>query len=172
MADKEAGAPLPSDDPDYGMLPPKALEKLFGIDIVVSNPDEPGDGIFEVIRDRKGNTIYLRNPKTRRWLRAEGPTAQRLVHEAQNNVVVDCAPTLLPIPIERNSTTLTRKRKRDDDVGEPAQAVAKKDRVQQKKDARRHWRIAGTALRFSARVQKQRASSHTGCSLDFEKMDI
>jgi hypothetical protein len=62
-----------------------------------------------VIRDRKGNTLYLRNPKTNRWLRALGPTAQRLVDEAQNAVVAPkrkreqedvgeaCATTLLPV---------------------------------------------------------------------------
>jgi hypothetical protein len=45
-----AGAPPPSlsddDDLDYGTLPPKSLERLFGIDIVVRNPDEPACAIL------------------------------------------------------------------------------------------------------------------------------
>lgn len=176
-----AGAPPlpPSDDDelDYGSLPPKALEKLFGVDTIVRNPDDPTDGVFEVIKDKKGVVLCIRNPRSGRWLRYEKGTAQRLVDEAQNAVVVDCAPTLLPVRIERRPST--RKRKRDDDVeqgdvGEPAQAVVKKkiDRVQQKKDARKRWRVSGTAVRFSARVQQQQASSHTGLSLDFERMDV
>ena len=128
-----AGAPPPSlsddDDLDYGTLPPKSLERLFGVDIVVANPDEPGDGIFHVIRDRKGKTLYLRNPKTNRWLRALGPTAQRLVDEAQNAVVAPkrkreqedvgeaSATTLLPVRKHKKEEEWSRKREQED-VGE------------------------------------------------------
>ena len=77
MADKDkAGAPLPSDDPDYGSLPPKALEKLFGVDTILRNPDDPTDGLFEVIKDKKGVVLCIRNPRSGRWLRYEKGTAQ------------------------------------------------------------------------------------------------
>jgi hypothetical protein len=176
-----AGAPpLPpsdNDEPDYGLLPPKALEKLFGVDTILRNPDDPTDGLFEVIKDKKGVVLFLRNPRSGRWLRYDKGTAQRLVDEAQNAVVQD-VPTLLPVRIEPRPST--RKRKRDDDVeqgdvGEPAQAVVKKtavDRVQQKKNAKKKWRVAGTAVRFSLRTRQQQATTHTGLSLDFERMDV
>ena len=172
-----AGAPLPppslsdDDEPDYGTLPPKSLERLFGVDIVVANPDEPGDGIFHVIRDRKGKTLYLKNPSTNRWLRALGPTAQRLVDEAQNGAVV--APK--------------RKRKIDEeqeDVGEASARIVSarkreeepplpvKNRVARKKDARKHWKVAFESVRSSLRLHKQKQSASTGLSLDFDSMDI
>ena len=122
-----AGAPPPSlsddDDLDYGTLPPKSLERLFGVDIVVANPDEPGDGIFHVIRDRKGKTLYLRNPKTNRWLRALGPTAQRLVDEAQNAVVAPKRKREQEDVDEAQNAVVAPKRKRkideeQEDVGE------------------------------------------------------
>ena len=68
MADKDkalAGPPLP-DEPAYGTLPPKALEKLFGVDTIVRNPDDPTDGVFEVIKDKKGVVLCIRNPLRQR----------------------------------------------------------------------------------------------------------
>ena len=168
-----AGAPpLPpsdNDEPDYGLLPPKALEKLFGVDTILRNPDDPTDGLFEVIKDKKGVVLFLRNPRSKRWLRYEKGTAQRLVDEAQNALVVD-VPTLLPVRIEPRVSG--RKRKIDDG---DEQAVVKKtavDRVQQKKNAKKKWRVAGTAVRFSLRTRQQQATTHTGLSLDFERMDV
>ena len=220
MSDKDkdlAGPPrLAPDEPAYGTLPPKALEKLFGVDTILRNLDDPTDGVFEVIKDKKGDTLCIRNPRSKRWLRYEKGTAQRLLDDAQNSVAVD-TPTLLPVPIE--TRTSGRKRKSVDyseqnDVGETAQAVVKKtaqsvvketaqavvketaqavvketaqavvkktaeavkqtavDRVRQKKDARKRWRVAGAAVRYSLRIREQEASSHTGLSLEFDRMDV
>lgn len=174
----EAGA-KGFDDPDYGTIrsiPPKVLEKMFGTDIILRNPDEPTEGVFSVIKDKKGIILCVKNPRSGRWLRYQKGTAQRLVDEAQNAVVQN-VPTLLPIPIEPRRSM--RKRKRDDDVeqedvGKPAQAV-KKDRVREKKDAKKNWRVAGIAVRFSLRVQQQQQqqqASHTGLSMDFDMLDI
>jgi len=172
----EAGA-KGFDEPDYGTIrsiPPKVLEKMFGTDIIPRNLDDPTDGVFEVIKDqKKGIVLCVRNPRSGRWLRYDKGTAQRLIDEAQNAVVQD-VPTLLPIPIKPRRST--RKRKRDDDVeqedvGEPAQAV-KKDRVREKKDAKKNWRVAGTAVRFSLRARKQQTTRHTGLSMEFDMLDI
>ena len=197
MSDKDkdlAGPPrLAPDEPAYGTLPPKALEKLFGVDTILRNLDDPTDGVFEVIKDKKGDTLCIRNPRSKRWLRYEKGTAQRLLDDAQNSVAVD-TPTLLPVPIE--TRTSGRKRKSVDyseqndvgDVGETAEVVKKTaeavkktaeavkktavDRVRQKKDARKRWRVAGAAVRYSLRIREQEASSHTGLSLEFDRMDV
>ena len=212
MSDKDkdlAGPPrLAPDEPAYGTLPPKALEKLFGVDTILRNLDDPTDGVFDIIKDKNGNILCIRNPRSKRWLRYEKGTAQRLLDDAQNSVAVD-TPTLLPVPIE--TRTSGRKRKSVDyseqnDVGETAQAVVKKtaqsvvketaqavvketaqavvkktaeavkqtavDRVRQKKDARKRWRVAGAAVRYSLRIREQEASSHTGLSLEFDRMDV
>lgn len=170
MADKDKAGAKGGDDPDYGMLPPKALEKLFGVDTIVRNPDDPTDGVFEVIKDKKkGVVLCVRNPRSGRWLRYDKGTAQRLIDEAQNAVVQD-VPTLLPVRIEPRVSG--RKRKIDDG---DEQAVVKKtavDRVQHKKDAKKNWRVAGTAVRFSLRARKQQTTTHTGLSLDFDMLDI
>ena len=212
MSDKDkdlAGPPrLAPDEPAYGTLPPKALEKLFGVDTILRNLDDPTDGVFDIIKDKNGNILCIRNPRSKRWLRYEKGTAQRLLDDAQNSVAVD-TPTLLPVPIE--TRTSGRKRKSVDyseqnDVGETAQAVVKKtaqsvvketaqavvketaqavvkktaeavkqtavDRVRQKKDARKRWRVAGAVVRYSLRIREQEASSHTGLSLEFDRMDV
>ena len=185
-------------DKDNASLPPKALEKLFGVDTIVFNPDDPTDGVFDAIKDKKGVILCIRNPRSKRWLRYDKGTAQRLVDEAQNGLVVD-VPTLSPVRTESRTESRTsgRKRKTVDyseqkDVGESAQAVKKTavavgetkqavkvSRVQQKKDARKQWRVAGTAVRFSLRVRaeqqrvlEEEQSSHTGMSLDFDALDI
>lgn len=200
MAEKDkdlAGPPLP-DEPAYGTLPPKVLEKLFGVDTIVRNPDDPTDGVFDVIKDKKGVILCIRNPRSKRWLRYDKGTAQRLVDEAQNALVVD-VPTLSPVRTESRTESRTSGRKRktvdyseQEDVGESAQAVKKTavavgetaqvvkvNRVQQKKDAKKNWRVACVAVRFSLRVrgEQQRVreeaqSSHTGMSLDFNALDI
>ena len=257
MADGST-APAGEPEPAYGLLPPKSLEKLFGVDTILRNPDDPTDGVFEVIKDKKGNILCIRKEYkggSKRWLRYEKGTVQRLVDDAQNAVAVD-VPTLLPdatllpwpppgfcgpfpahwprieprtsgrkrksvddvgdvgenavavdvptlLPVRIEPRTSGRKRKSVDyseqndvgDVGETAEVVKKTaevvkktagvvektasavkktavDRVQQKKDARKRWRVAGTVLRFSTRLRKQEASSHTGLSLDFDAMDV
>lgn len=184
--DKDAGAPLPSDEPDYGTLPPKSLEKLFGVDVILKNPDDPTDGVFQVIKN-KGLILCIRNPRSKRWLRYDKGTAQRLIDEAQNGVAID-VPTLLPVRIE--TRTSGRKRKSVDlgDVGETSESakVVKKDRVLEKKNAKKNWRVATTAVRFSLRVREEQERTrkeqervreeeetcHTGMSLEFDALDI
>ena len=160
MADKDKAGAKGGDDPDYGMLPPKALERLFGTDIILRNPDEPSDGTFDVIKDKKGVVLCIRSPRSGRWLRFNKTSAQRLVDEAQ---------TLLPVLIEPR--VIGRKRKSVDYGEQEAQAV-KVNRVQQKKDAKKNWRVSGRAVRFSLRVREQTQTSHTGCSLDFDALEI
>ena len=171
MADGSKTAPpvVSPNEPAYGTLPPKALEKLFGVDTIVRNPDDPTDGVFDVIKDKKGVILCIRNPRSKRWLRYDKGTAQRLVDEAQNGLVVD-VPTLSPVRTESRTESRTsgRKRKTVDyseqkdvgevvvkktavAVGETAQVV-KVNRVQQKKDAKKNWRVAGAAVRFSLRL--------------------
>ena len=196
MADGSKTAPpvVSPNEPAYGTLPPKALEKLFGVDTIVRNPDDPTDGVFDVIKDKKGVILCIRNPRSKRWLRYDKGTAQRLVDEAQNGLVVD-VPTLSPVRTE--SRVSGRKRKvvdygEQEDVGETKQVVKKTavvigetaqvvkvNRVQQKKDAKKNWRVACAGLRFSLRVRaeqqrvlEEEQSSHTGMSLDFDALDI
>ena len=179
MADKdEAGAPPPLSDepdaPDYGTLPPKSLEKLFGVDVILKNPDDPTDGVFQVIKN-KGLILCIKNPRSKRWLRYDKGTAQRLIDEAQNGVAVDDAPR-----------TSGRKRKTEQNETSESAKVVKKDRVLEKKNAKKNWRVATTAVRFSLRVREEQERTrkeqervreeeetcHTGMSLEFDALDI
>ena len=220
MADGSKTAPpvVSPNEPAYGTLPPKALEKLFGVDTIVRNPDDPTDGVFDVIKDKKGVILCIRNPRSKRWLRYDKGTAQRLVDEAQNALVVD-VPTLSPVRTESRTESRTSGRKRktvdyseqedvgnmlleaieQEDVGEvvvkktavavgETAQVVKVNRVLQKKDAKKNWRVAGAAVRFSLRLSAeqqrlreeeqssqaatQEYGSHTGMTLDFDDFDI
>ena len=71
--------------PDDGGLPPRMLLVKYGSEYIPSNPDDPSDGVLEVIKDKLGNILCVRNPKTTRWVRFAKQTAQRLVMSGIDN---------------------------------------------------------------------------------------
>lgn len=178
-------SPPPDAPPvDYGLLPPKTLQKLFGTSVILKNPDDASDGTYDCIKSPSGSILCLRNPRTRRWVRYSKGTAQRLIEEGDASIEVDTE-------VRRCGRKRKSDRNSEIDHAEVAARVEKKrvdagtllsnsqDRVNRKKIARKRWRVAGLGvrvpIRFSQRLRERREeeeSGHTGLSLDFYSMDI
>ena len=65
--------------PDDGGLPPKILLMKYGTEYIPMNPDEPSDGVYEVIKNASGKILCIKNPSSDRFVKYSKGTAKKLI---------------------------------------------------------------------------------------------
>ena len=159
--------------PDDGVLPPKILLMKYGTEYIPINPDEPSEGVYEVIKNGNGEILYIRNPISRRFVKYSKGTGQRLVDEGVNGskMQVDMVKKSKKKPIAILETA--------------KKATATQNKVLCKKSKKRNnksFKSVVQSIRFSKRIENLKygllndcpadPEEHTGLSLNMHDMQL
>ena len=187
-----------ADEEDIARLDAKGLIAMFGTSTIPRNIDEPSDGVLYVIKDKKGNILYIKNPAPKgKWCKFAVPngTAQRLYDASQNGTPVvrdrsvqdtkqkrkrSSSPTLLPEAIPSGSGKKKRGRS-PSPVPEPSslpkeleKMVEKivEEKIQQKDKKQKDEKEKQKDEEESEECFACSQSQHTGATLDFDNMMV
>jgi hypothetical protein len=157
--------------PDDGGLPPKILLMKYGTEYIPMNPDEPSDGVYEVIKNASGKILCIKNPSSDRFVKYSKGTAKKLIDLGVNG-------SKMQVDMVKKS------KKKPIAILETAKRVNKVICKKSKNRNNRSLKSVVQSIRFSKRIENLKygllndyiqptdPEEHSGLTLDFDNMGV